>query len=278
MNRTIAAQYIRDNFEPNDRLAVVLLDKRNGTVIQRLPSAEQIASDRFQAWLRHKNAQGYETYASMNTLQPTATGRTKADIAAIRHVFLDFDEDGTESVVKMRARPDIPQPNYQLSSSPGKWQVVWKVEGFTPEHAEALQRTLARDLGADPAATDSARVLRVPGYYNHKYETPHFVTAEKLSEKIHSPGDFPEPDRDQPRHEPAHPQTQRPEGRRLSRSEEDWAYAKRALAHGQSPEAVTTTIAAARSDKRNPKYYAEHTVAKAAAQLKLESLERGPDR
>jgi hypothetical protein len=38
--REIAAAYIRDNFQPTDRLAVVLLNKRLGAVIQRLATAE----------------------------------------------------------------------------------------------------------------------------------------------------------------------------------------------------------------------------------------------
>ena len=47
MERNIASKYIKDNFEPSDRLAVVLLDKRNDKVIQRIATAEQIAADRW---------------------------------------------------------------------------------------------------------------------------------------------------------------------------------------------------------------------------------------
>jgi RepB DNA-primase from phage plasmid len=177
MERNIASKYIKDNFKPSDRLAVVLLDKRNDAVIQRIATAEQIAAPEFQAWLRHKNAQRYEVYVSMNTLRPGATGRTKGDIATVRHLYLDFDENGTEAVERLLRRQELPRPTYRMSSSPGKWQVVWKVEGFAPEQAERLQQWMAKDTGADPAATDSARVLRLPGFYNHKYEKPHFVSV-----------------------------------------------------------------------------------------------------
>src|SRR5205085_7800610 len=128
-----ASQYVRDNFQPSDRLAVLLLDKRNNAVIQRVASAEQIAAPEFQAWLRHKNAQRYEVYISMNTLRPDATGRTKADIESVRHVYLDFDDNGTKALERLLKRSDVPAPNYRLSSSPGKWQVVWRVEGFVPD-------------------------------------------------------------------------------------------------------------------------------------------------
>ena len=50
----------------------------------------------------------------------------------------------------------------------------------------------------------------------------------------------------------------------ISQSERDWAYAKRALARGEDPEAVIQAIATFRSDKPNPQYYARLTVTKAA--------------
>jgi hypothetical protein len=57
----------------------------------------------------------------------------------------------------------------------------------------------------------------------------------------------------------------------LSQSEHDWAYAKRALARGDAPELVIQRIADYRSeDKTDPKYYADHTVARARAQLEQE--------
>jgi hypothetical protein len=39
----MAPAYIRDNFQPTDRLAVVFLNKRPAAVIQRLATAERLA-------------------------------------------------------------------------------------------------------------------------------------------------------------------------------------------------------------------------------------------
>jgi hypothetical protein len=268
MDRWIVAEHVRDNFQATDRLAVVLLDKRNDAVIQRLASAAQVASPEFQAWLRHKNAQRYDVYVSMNALRPEAMGRTKADIGAVRHIYLDFDENGTEAVDRLMHRSDLPRPNYRLNSSPGKWQVAWKAEGFAPDHAERLQRALAQETGADPAATDCARVLRLPGFYNHKYETPHFITAETLSTKTYVPDDFPSPALGQNSALLTRDRTKKDEALGLSQSERDWAFAKRALARGESEELVIAAIAVHRRfDKHNPQYYAELTVRKAARSL-----------
>src|SRR5215467_1627535 len=98
MSCDTGALFVRENFQPEDRLAIVLLNKRTDTVVQRLASARKIAAPDFQNWLGRENARRFEVYISMNALQPNARGRTKNDVAAIRHVYLDFDENGTAAV------------------------------------------------------------------------------------------------------------------------------------------------------------------------------------
>jgi hypothetical protein len=289
MDHEIAPRYIRENFEPTDRLAVVLLNKRNGSVTQRLASAEKIAAADFQNWLRHQNARRSEVYISMNALNDGARGRTKADVAIIRHVYLDFDENGTAAVEALVNREDLPSPNYLINSSPNKWQVIWKVEGFGKEEAEALQQALARETGADPAATDSARVLRLPGFYNHKYSSPYFVGVESFAAERYRPEQFPKFPADERGLRSNTNGTRIPSKHRatsgaISQSERDWAYAKRALARGEPEDAVIAAIASYRRyDKHNPHYYAELTVRKAAESIANEHADRNdasaqPDR
>src|SRR6266581_2509874 len=98
MDKQIASNYILENFEVTDRIAIVLLDKRTGAALQRIAAAERIAAPQYQAWLRHMNAEKHEVYISMNTLKVGAQRRTKEDVESIRHVYLDFDEDGTTAV------------------------------------------------------------------------------------------------------------------------------------------------------------------------------------
>jgi hypothetical protein len=283
MNSDNAAVYIRENFQLTERLAVVLLNKRTASVIQRLATAEKIAAADFQAWLRHQNGQSYEVYISMNALREEARGRTKVDVDTIRHVYLDFDENGTAALEAMLERADLPRPNYLISTSHDKWQVTWKVEGFGKEEAEALQKRMARDSGADPAATDCARVLRLPCFYNHKYSRPHLVHVERLASDSYRPEHFPKlaagdraraaMERDGGAGAP-----RRDFGRPLSQSERDWSFAKRALSRGESPALVAAAIAFYRRyDKPNPHYYAELTVHKAAESLRA-SPSTGPER
>src|SRR5947208_651888 len=114
MDKTTARDYIRANFQEDDRLAIVLIQKSTGSVTQRIADVDRIMSDQFQAWLRYMNSRKHEVYVSMNALNQDASGRTKADVAAVRHVYLDFDQDGPEAIRAMRAREDLPTPNHIL--------------------------------------------------------------------------------------------------------------------------------------------------------------------
>ena len=272
MDPDIPVRYIRENFQPDDRIAVVLIQKETHRVVQRVATAERVASAEFQAWLRHENASRFEVYLSMNALKDAARSRTKEDIAEIRHVYLDFDDNGTAAVQALLKREDMPDPNYLVNSSPDKWQVVWKVEGFGQDEAEGLMRRLVRDTGADPAATDSSRVLRIPGFANHKYGRPFVVSVELRATEIYRPEHFPRlPAEEQGGRRIAdHGVAKRPPNvDEVTQSERDWAYARRALARGEPPDKVRAAIAAFRTgQKADVNQYAERTVRKA-----MESLE-----
>jgi len=272
MAKDAASEFILDNFERDDRLAIVLIDRRSGIVMQRIASANHIASPEFQIWLRSENRAGRDVFVSMNALAENARGRTRGDVATIRHLYLDFDENGTRAVQHLQGREDIPKPNYVVNTSPDHWQVSWKVQGFDKEQAEATMREMVREFGADSAATDSARVLRIPGFANHKRHPAHMVRAERLATAVYPPDQFPKPHEDR--------RTVTPEGEfgsvggrrmrpgHLSQSELDWAYAKRALSRGESPDSVIAAIANyRRGEKSDPEYYAQLTVRKAAASL-----------
>lgn len=273
MDPEIPVRYLRENFQPGDRVAVVLIQKQTHRVIQRIATVDKISEREFQAWLRHANASRFEVYIGMNALRPDAHSRTKEDVAAIRHVYLDFDHNGTAAVQAMTRRDDLPEPNYLVNSSQGKWQVVWKVEGFQREDAERLMRHLVRELGADPAATDSSRVLRLPGFMNHKYGKPFVVRAESRSTATYSPDDFPRSVEDsRGGRSMTRATSEKGESRGISQSERDWAYAKRALARGDTPPQVVRAISNyRRGEKSDVIDYAGRTVRKAQESLAAEA-------
>jgi len=146
----IPGRYLRENFAREDRLAVVLIDRRSAGVNQKFATAEKIASPQFQAHLRAENAGGKDVYISMNTVMLEATGRTKADIETIRHIYLDIDVGGRAAVDKILNADGMPNPHHVLNTSPDKFQVIWSVEDFEKQAAENTLRGMAAQYGPIP--------------------------------------------------------------------------------------------------------------------------------
>jgi hypothetical protein len=271
LNSLSSSEYLRKNFAASDRIAVLVLDRRTGEATQRITSAQKVGSAKFQAWLRYKNAKGADVYVGMNSLKKNASTRTKGDIDTIRHLYIDLDHGGSTALEAIRKSVLVPQPNFVLDTSPGKYQVVWKVETVLLKEAEALQRAMVREFGGDPAATDSTRVLRLPGFANKKYPEQFYVQAHAESSRTYHLHDFklPTDSQDAPEQHPTEPAHRQPNPRvRLSQSEHDWAYAKRALGRGDDPEEITRRIADFRAgEKHDPESYARRTVTKALADL-----------
>jgi RepB DNA-primase from phage plasmid len=261
-----APDYILQNFVASDRIAVLVRSRKAGETIQRITTAKNAASQDFQAWLRHKNVSS-DVYIGMNTLRHDAQSRTKEDIEAIRHLYLDIDRNGPSALEAVETSGLVPRPNYVLETSPEKYQVVWKVEGIAQDQAETLQRAMVREFGGDPAATDSTRVLRLPEFVNRKYETEHVVRAQPGATQTYHLENFrlrtdlhETPSQYRP-----HETRSVPAGD-ITQSERDWAFAKRALARGDDPEEIIRRIADYRGDEKHPSY-ARYTVQKAQAAL-----------
>jgi len=264
-------EYVFALHEPSDQVAVLVRNRTLQQTMQRILAAETIASAPFQAWLEEQNRSGADIFIGMNPVRGGAQSRTKEHIREVRHTYLDLDEDAGASLQAIRTTGDVPAPNFVLDTSPGKHQVVWRVEGLDNNEAESLLRALASQYGGDPAATDISRLLRLPGFANRKYNEAFVVRVHHETDMTYHPQDFrvQEDSPESPRHIGDSQQGTRrlPAGHR-SQSEADWAYAKRALARGDNPEEVVRRIADYRADdKADPLYYARHTVEKAHADL-----------
>jgi hypothetical protein len=290
--RTLSAsEYVRELFGPDDNAAILVRNRSTGHTVQTISKAATIAGTPFQSWLAGQNASGYDVFAGMNPIKDGAFSRTKQNIQEIRHVYLDLDRKADQALEAIRNSAEVPAPNFVLDTSPGKHQVVWNVSGFSQDEAESLLHNLASKFGGDLAATDSTRVLRLPGFANHKLSEQFIVQARQETDAVYTPrdflihDDFPEMPRHLGRgqgHSPSVPTEHK------SQSERDWAYARRALARGDHPDAVIRRIADYRADdKHDPEYYARLTVAKAQESLRRKRLRtetkteepgRGPER
>ena len=190
MNATITHQFLTRSFSAGETIAVLLRKESPASTTQRIVRVEQALAARYLAWLRYENHSGANVYVGANPLHHGSRRRTKECITEVRHLYLDIDVNGEERIGALRASDAVPVPTAILSTSPGKYQVLWRVQGFDFDQQENTLKLLAIAFGGDSACTDRNRVLRVPGFHNRKYDPAHLVTVEYPSDSIYRCEDF----------------------------------------------------------------------------------------
>jgi hypothetical protein len=194
VDRAAPLRFLRTAYHTDDWIAVFLKRDDTGDAVQRVGPATLFQQPNVQAWLRLMNARHFNVFASVNAVSPGRRSRTCEAMCAIRHVFVDVDHDGRGVLAAIHARPDLATPSYVVHSSPDRVHVLWRATGFTKCAAEHLQKYLARELGADPAATPCSQMTRVPGFLNYKYAPPALVRAKYgRTTPVYTPADFPTP-------------------------------------------------------------------------------------
>jgi hypothetical protein len=265
----LAADFLTRCFAPNETIAVLLRREVPASTTQRIVALERALAPRYLGWLAHENSTGANVYVAANPLRSGSRKRTKESIASVRHLYIDIDAAGEARIAALHASDEVPTPTVILSTSPGKYQVLWRVDGFDFARQEHTLKLLAIAFGGDPACTDCNRVLRIPGFLNRKYDPAYRVTVEYPCASVWNPADF----RldvgavDAMLFDHAIPPWKQPG--KHSNSESDWAWVSHELSHGQDALKLTRELAARRSDKPNPLYYAQRTVDIASARLSL---------
>jgi hypothetical protein len=273
MNR-IAANFLSRSFAPCETVALLLRRDNTTRPQQRIITLEQVLAPRYMAWLNYENDNSANIYVSANPLRPGSRKRTKECIASVRHIYIDIDEDGDARLAALRASDLVPTPTAIISTSPGKYQALWRVADFDFERQEQTLKLIAQAFGGDPACTDRNRVLRIPGFLNRKYSPAHPVAVEYPIDAIYGPADFRLeniavssvlPLCGDTRKKSAHSTPPK-----HSHSEEDWAWVCARLAHDMDTAKLTRELALRRADKSAPLYYSQRTVDVASARLWLD--------
>lgn len=270
----IAKYFLTRCFAPGSTIALLLRTEIPAKTQQRVVTLEQALAPRYLGWLAHENHSGANIYVAANPLLSGSRKRTKESIASVRHVYLDIDEDGDARLAALRASDAVPTASAILSTSPRKYQVFWRVEGFDFESQEVTLKKLAIAFGGDPACTDCNRVLRIPGFLNRKYAPAHQVTVEYPSDAVAHMSDFRVPEDVMFAAIPDRVNARPDSFRKDSHSEADWAWACHQIARGKDAAELTRELASRRADKPNPAYYAQRTIDVASARQWL--LEDAP--
>ena len=277
MRDQTAIRFLNSMFDRGDRVAILAI-LRGGdlTDVQQRFAPAHVAAGKTQAWLRHLNAERYDIYLGVNPVRPDSRRREKGDIAQVRRLQVDLDDNGPENLKRLlgdAARGAVPQPRHLLRSSKDHYQVLWDtVRGqWSPDQAEATMRGIAAHYGGDPACSEVARVMRWPGYRNQKQGRAHEVVRwiDRGGKPV-SPDDFralPAPEMSTAGDGPLAPgrgrRPMRERPNRISQSEKDWAWVKDRLKAGANPLQLREELARRRADKAKPDAYAALTVEKA---------------
>jgi hypothetical protein len=269
MNTQTAQEFLSRCFRPGETVALLLRRENPASTTQRIVTVEQATAPRYFAWLRYENHNGANVYVAANPLRSGSRKRTKECIAEVRHLYIDIDVDGEERIAALRASDVVPTPSAILSTSPGKYQALWRVEGFDFDRQENTLKLLVIAFGGDSACTDRNRVLRVPGFLNRKYDPAHSVSVEYPSDSIYHPDDFRLDDASLNVAMSASAAARISPTRKNTHSEQDWTWVVQHLSLGEDAGKLTLALASRRSDKPNPLYYAQRTIDIASARLML---------
>src|ERR1019366_8738768 len=125
----VAGVFLAQWFGSEDTFALVLRHADPSRTRQRIVRQGDLLKSNHLGWLAHENAHGANVYFSVNSLLPDAKKRTKNAIAEARALYLDLDEDGDRKMAAIRASDSVPPPSIVIRTSPGKYQILWRVRG-----------------------------------------------------------------------------------------------------------------------------------------------------
>ncbi len=168
--------YISAIFRPGDTLCIVGIDhtkpKGEDTTQFFVPYERAVSREYFDV-LTQANKEG-SIYSGMNTFKPELVGQMKGriqeNVIEVRAIQADADHNGAATMNAIQSSDAVPQPSIVVESSPGKFQCIWLVDGISKSEAKSLMQAIAATFNTDSAVAEVARVMRVPGFVNRKYD------------------------------------------------------------------------------------------------------------
>jgi hypothetical protein len=169
----VAARFLSRAFAPGETLAILLRRNSPAATVQRMALLERALQPRYLGWLAHENAAGANVYVAANPLIVGSRKRTKESMAAVRHLYLDLDSDGNSKLDALRSLNSVPIPTAIVSTSAGKYQVLWRVEGFSFAQQERMLKLLAmRSVATQLPRIDSYPEVLFGASHRVYFDTP----------------------------------------------------------------------------------------------------------
>lgn len=126
-----------------------------------------------------------QRHAGVFVMVNRGTERNNAGVTGIRALFVDLDGSPIEPVLEAPVLPHV-----IIESSPGRWHAYWLVDSEFPlDRFTPAQKALAARFDGDLKVHDLARVMRLPGFWHQKAETPFMTRIAKEYEDRCAPSD-----------------------------------------------------------------------------------------
>lgn len=250
-------------------IALCLIPPDDSQLVEhRFTSLDNLS--KFLPYARFRNARGWNIYITPSVLRDGVRNRRKESFLDCQSIiYLDCDKSSCLDEIRSR----YPYPTLVVKTSQGRYQVYWRLSGpvFVQEQ-EDLMRQMARDVGADCAATDVSRVLRLPSFWNRKpdrkpctvdlvflqnYAVDYKSLSLSLSEDLRSEMVLPHQTHTQP---PPGVLAKSVDSNGLSESERDWYRTNYWISAGECIEVIIDRLIGSAKRKRDPRYYALLTV------------------
>jgi hypothetical protein len=179
-------QYIACVYDPDDWVEVRLL--KGDDARKRWCRAKDLPS--MAAELEQANVAGWNIYAGPNGRKGEKLSGDE-NVATFRILFLDFDKieaDGagpSEIVLSRIDGAKLPAPTLVIFSGHGV-HCYWRLKNPIDEKRwRNLQERLIQTLGSDPKIKNPERIMRLPGFVNHKPPKAESFIVEVAPETVY---------------------------------------------------------------------------------------------
>ncbi len=161
--REALRQYINVAWSEED---IIELRPRPNGLREWIRAAELLEPERIER-LVSENKAGANIFAGILPRERKGDGSAK-DIKGGRVVWVDYDHITPEEAIMKADSKGCPPPSMVVNTGHGA-HLFWKLDGYTPAaDINIFLKRFATFVGADTAATDLSRILRLPGFQNTK--------------------------------------------------------------------------------------------------------------
>lgn len=153
-----AERYLSILDEEADAFCYQTFDDLKSRKNKALASIRQGSFEQWGGFLGQMNQSGAGIFVTVN--ETDGKGRQLSNIVRIRAIFHEEDTP---------CHKQFPlDPHLLIESSPGKFHRYWLVDGLSQADFTGVMLRMIKDYGSDPNVKDTARVLRIPGFFHQK--------------------------------------------------------------------------------------------------------------